>query len=78
MEILKKELAKIKEENQEKYGSEKDLTEFETRKQYIDIYLEEIGWQKYKDWTEEVAASGLSSQDYYRKLCGTLKYYRKG
>ena len=33
------ELAKIKKENQEKYGSEKDLTEFETRKQYIDIYL---------------------------------------
>jgi len=32
----------------------------------------------YKDWTEEVAASGMSSQDYYRKLCGTLKYYKRG
>mgnify|MGYP003339335846 CR=1 FL=1 len=62
LEILKKELAKIKQENQEKYGSEKDLTEFETRKQYIDIYLEEIGWQKYKNWTEEIEVKGMPNK----------------
>lgn len=40
--------------------------------------LTELGYAMYKDWTEEVAASGMSSKDYYRKLCGTLKYYSRG
>ena len=44
----------------------------------VEEELTELGYAMYKDWTEEVAASGLSSQDYYRKLCGTLKYYRRG
>ena len=44
----------------------------------VEEELTELGYSMYKDWTEEVAASGMSSQDYYRKLCGTLKYYRKG
>ena len=44
----------------------------------VEEELTELGYAMYKDWTEEVAASGLSSQDYYRKLCGTLKYYQRG
>ncbi len=43
----------------------------------VEEELTELGYAMYKDWTEEVAASGLSSTDYYRKLCGTLKYYKK-
>ena len=43
----------------------------------VEEELTELGYAMYKDWTEEVAASGLSSIDYYRKLCGTLKYYKK-
>ena len=44
----------------------------------VEEELTELGYSMYKDWTEEVAASGLSSKDYYRKLCGTLKYYNRG
>jgi hypothetical protein len=44
----------------------------------VEEELTELGYQMYKDWTEEVAASGLSSSDYYKKLCGTLKYYQRG
>ncbi len=44
----------------------------------VEEELTELGYAMYKDWTEEVAASGLSSQDYYRKICGTLKYYQRG
>ena len=44
----------------------------------VEEELTELGYAMYKDWTEEVAASGLSSKDYYRKICGTLKYYQRG
>ena len=44
----------------------------------VEEELTELGYAMYKEWTEEVAASGLSSQDYYRKICGTLKYYQRG
>lgn len=39
--------------------------------------LSELGYHMYKDWTEEVKASGLSSVDRYRQICGTLKYYQR-
>ena len=41
----------------------------------VEEELTELGYRMYKDWTEEVASSGLSSIDYYRKICGTDKYY---
>ena len=44
----------------------------------VEEELTELGYAMYKDWSEEVAASGLNSTDYYRKLCGTLKYYQRG
>lgn len=43
----------------------------------VEEELTELGYAMYKDWTEEVAASGMSSIDYYRHLCGTLKYYKR-
>ena len=43
----------------------------------VEEELTELGYHMYKDWTEEVAASGLSSIDYYRQLKGTLNYYGK-
>ena len=42
----------------------------------VEEELTELGYEMYKEWTEEVAASGLSSVDYLRKLNGTLKYYK--
>lgn len=39
--------------------------------------LTELGYNLYKDWTEEVASSGLTSKQYYRKLLGIDKYYKK-
>lgn len=43
----------------------------------IEEELTELGYTMYKDWTEEVRASGMSSIDYYRKLNGTYKYYHR-
>ena len=43
----------------------------------VEEELTELGYAMYKDWTEEVKASGMSSKDYYRKLCGTYKYYKR-
>ena len=40
--------------------------------------LTELGYRMYKDWTEEVRDSGMSSIDYYRKLLGIDKYYKRG
>jgi len=43
----------------------------------VEEELTELGYAMYKEWTEEVMTSGLSSVDYFRKLNGTLKYYKK-
>ena len=42
----------------------------------VEEELTELGYEMYKEWTEEVTASGLSSIVYRRKLNGTLKYYK--
>ncbi len=42
----------------------------------VEEELTELGYQMYKDWTEEVLSSGMSSIEYMRKLRGTSKYYR--
>ena len=44
----------------------------------VEEELTELGYRMYKDWTEEVKSSGMDSIDYYRKLCGTYKYYKRG
>jgi hypothetical protein len=42
----------------------------------VEEELTELGYEMYKDWTNEVKSSGLSSKEYMRKLNGTLKYYK--
>jgi hypothetical protein len=42
----------------------------------VEEELTELGYEMYKDWTNEVKSSGLSSKEYIRKLNGTLKYYK--
>lgn len=39
-----------------------DLSEYETRKLYIDEMLRDAGWTEGKDWIEEVPLSGMPSQ----------------
>ena len=62
LEILKNELAKIKEVNKAKQKPEEDITEFETRKQYIDLYLEEAGWKLGQGRSDEVDVVGMPNE----------------
>lgn len=39
-----------------------DKTEYETRKQYIDVMLEDAGWVKGKDWLDEVELPGMPNK----------------
>jgi hypothetical protein len=43
----------------------------------VEEELTELGYAMYKDWTDEVRASGLSSIDYIRKSNGTSKYFKR-
>ena len=43
----------------------------------VEEELTELGYNMYKDWSQEVALSGLTSKQYYRKLLGIDKYYKK-
>ena len=40
----------------------KDISEFKTRKQYIDIDLKIAGWELNNDWLEEVEVNGMKNQ----------------
>ena len=40
----------------------KDISEFKTRKQYIDIDLKIAGWELNNDWLEEVEVTGMNNQ----------------
>lgn len=40
----------------------KDISEFKTRKQYIDIDLKIAGWELNNDWLEEVKVTGMNNQ----------------
>ncbi|MEE0553397.1 MAG: DUF4145 domain-containing protein, partial [Clostridia bacterium] len=57
---LKDELSARREERMENYVPKPlDLTEFNTRKIYIDVMLAAAGWTKGKDWLEEVRLEGM-------------------
>ena len=43
----------------------------------VEEELTELGYNMYKEWTQEVTASGMSSIDYIRKLNGTSKYFKR-
>lgn len=60
---LKEELtAKRKEQQQTYVPKPLDLSEYKTRKIYIDAMLYDAGWEKGKDWMDEVAVSEMPNQ----------------
>ncbi len=63
LERLRKELAEIKKANKATQEPEENITEFETRKLYIDHYLEEAGWQLGKGRSDEVEVSGMPNNE---------------
>lgn len=72
---LKEELTARREEQQRTYVKKPlELSEFETRKVYIDFMLRDAGWQEGKDWINENKLpgmpnrSGIGYADYV--LCG--------
>ena len=56
---LKEQLTKQRESNQESYVSKPELSEYKTRKLYIDLMLEDAGWVEGKDWRNEVELPGM-------------------
>ncbi len=60
-EALKEELSQRRKEQEQNYEPEllKDITEFETRKIYIDTMLADIGWNKSNNWIDEVEVQGM-------------------
>ena len=60
---LKEELTVRREEQQENYTPKPlEISEFKTRKLYIDVMLEDAGWTKGKDWLDEVELPGMPNQ----------------
>lgn len=60
---LKKELTARREEQQQTYVPKPlDLSEFETRKLYIDTMLTEAGWAEGKNWINEVELPGMPNK----------------
>ena len=59
-EELRKKLTKKREEKKEKYTFEvKDISEYETRKKYIDLELKLAGWDFDTNITEELKLTGM-------------------
>lgn len=60
---LKKELTNRRIENKETYVSQPlELSEFETRKIYIDAMLRDAGWIEGKNWVNEVEVYGMPNE----------------
>ena len=60
---LKQELTARREEQQETYTPKPlDISEYKTRKLYIDVMLEDAGWTKGKDWLDEVELPGMPNK----------------
>lgn len=60
---LKEELTARRQEQQQTYVPKPlDLTEYKTRKIYIDEMLLDAGWTKGKDWLSEVKLSGMPNK----------------
>lgn len=57
---LREELTARRAEQRQTYTPKPlELSEYKTRKLYIDVMLEDAGWTKGRDWREEVALSGM-------------------
>ena len=62
-EALKKELSERRQEKQETYVAKPiDLSEYKTRKIYIDSLLIDAVWTEGQDWMNEVGLSGMPNQ----------------
>lgn len=62
-QALKAELTARREEQKQTYVPKPlDLTEYETRKLYIDAMLLDAGWTQGQDWLDEVELSGMPNQ----------------
>ena len=60
---LKEELSARRQEQQQAYVPKPlDLSEYKTRKLYIDVMLMEAGWTEGKDWLNEVELHGMPNQ----------------
>ena len=60
---LKEELTVRREEQQQAYTPKPlEISEYKTRKLYIDVMLEDVGWTKGKDWLDEVELPGMPNQ----------------
>jgi len=60
---LKEELTARREEQQQNFVPKPlDITEFETRKVYIDTMLIDAGWTQGKDWVDEVELPGMPNK----------------
>ncbi len=62
-EALKEELTAKRESNKESYVPKPlDLSEYKTRKIYIDTLLQDAGWIEGRDWLNEVELSGMPNK----------------
>ena len=60
---LKKELSARRQEQQQTYVPKPlDLSEYKTRKLYIDAMLMDAGWTEGKDWINEVELTGMPNK----------------
>ena len=60
---LKEELTVRREEQQQTYTPKPlEISEYKTRKLYIDVMLEDAGWTKGKDWLDEVELPGMPNK----------------
>lgn len=62
-EALKEELTARREEQRQNYVPKPlDISEYKTRKIYIDALLEDAGWTEGKDWLNEVEIQGMPNK----------------
>jgi len=59
VERLRAEITALRKANQAAEQPPEDISEFETRRAYIDIYLEEAGWRHGEGCTHEVEVQGM-------------------
>ncbi len=60
---LRNELTARREEQQQTYTPKPlEISEFKTRKLYIDVLLEDAGWIRGKDWLDEVELPGMPNK----------------
>ena len=62
LERLRQEITALRKANQAAAQPEADLTEFDTRRLYIDHYLEEVGWRLGEGRSDEVPVVGMPNE----------------